>query len=148
MRQTYKIIFLFTCLLFVTAFLLHFLWEYLHYVLYICDVERLTCALVAALVDAFITLGIYYFFSGPYHDFVWFRRFSVRKIFLLLLVGFFIAYLIELRGLYFARWSYSALMPLIPVLQVGVSPIMQMMILPLVSLLISRFLLRVFEKIY
>jgi len=146
MKHNVRANILFSFLLFGIAFALNVVWEYLHYVLYVCPLERLPCALLAAFIDGLIIIGIYFVLALAFNDFFWIRTWSARKIFLTVLLGFFIAYFIELRGLYLERWSYAVSMPLIPYLQVGLSPIAQMIVLPLLSFFLSRFLFKSLEK--
>ncbi len=58
-----------------------------------------------------------------------------------LLIGVLLAVSFELWAVYVdQRWQYTQSMPLIPVLQVGLTPVLQMLIIPLVTLLLtSRF---------
>ena len=58
-----------------------------------------------------------------------------------LLLGVLLAVNVELWAVYVAgRWQYEDAMPLVPILHVGLTPILQMLIIPLaVLLLTSRF---------
>lgn len=50
---------------------------------------------------------------------------------LMLMTGFSIAVMVEWLGFYvLKRWGYTASMPLLPVLGIGVVPVLQMLILP------------------
>lgn len=56
-------------------------------------------------------------------------------------VGILLAVSFELWAVYVDhRWQYTEAMPLIPLLQVGFTPVLQMIIIPLIALLLtSRF---------
>lgn len=58
-----------------------------------------------------------------------------------MLVGILLAVSFELWAVYVDhRWQYAAAMPMIPVLQVGLTPVLQMLFIPATTLLlISRF---------
>lgn len=58
-----------------------------------------------------------------------------------LLVGVLLSVSFELWTVYVdQRWQYTEAMPLIPILQIGLTPVLQMLIIPLVALLLtSRF---------
>ena len=53
-------------------------------------------------------------------------------------LGLLISYIIEVRNVYFLKiWSYNELMPIIPYLNVGLSPVLQMIIVPIITYFIS-----------
>ena len=61
----------------------------------------------------------------------WFVRPSASTYALMLATGLVIAILIEWIAVYgIDRWSYTARMPILPVLGVGLSPVLQMLMLP------------------
>ena len=61
----------------------------------------------------------------------WFVRPSASAYALMLVTGLIIAILIEWVAVYgMGRWSYTARMPVLPVLGVGLSPVLQMLLLP------------------
>jgi hypothetical protein len=55
---------------------------------------------------------------------------TIRKVISLVLIGGVGAILGELRHLAAGSWSYSDAMPLLPYVEVGLSPVLQFMILP------------------
>lgn len=57
--------------------------------------------------------------------------------------GFIIAVLIEKYALSTGRWVYNNLMPMIPLLNVGLFPVLQMILLPLFFMKISN---KLFQK--
>lgn len=123
-------------LIFLIAVALNFVWEFLHHQLYICSIPATECAWRDALIDALIILGI--FFAGIilFKDTSWNSRLTKKKIFIVALASFIIAYIIELQGIYLGKWEYTELMPVIPLLNVGLSPILQMIVLPLLTFFI------------
>ena len=61
----------------------------------------------------------------------WFVRPRAPAYALMLVSGLIIAILIEWVAVYgLGRWRYTALMPILPVLGVGLSPVLQMLLLP------------------
>ena len=62
------------------------------------------------------------------------RHFTLFRASVAMLAGFLIAVHIEQRALETGRWSYGQLMPIIPYVQVGLMPVLQMMILPMAHL--------------
>lgn len=116
-------------LLAVYAYLLNLLWEWLHYPLYICPIERGTCTSLAALLDVGMVLVIVlvcYWLLGL----VITRKHYLAAAFF----GFVWGYIVELRALLADRWVYAPGMPLVPFLHVGWSPLLQMTVLVPLSL--------------
>jgi hypothetical protein len=108
-------------LVFVVAFLLNLIWENLHSVLYVHyqgGPITETILLRASLFDAvFITILLFLI-----------RNIKSRgiELYLLLSVSFLVAIAIELFALATGRWAYSPTMSIVPVLGVGLSPIIQL----------------------
>jgi len=106
---------------FFIAFLLNLLWENLHSVLYVSYKGGPITEFVltrASLFDAcVITLLLVPFFYVPY----------LRKTtWLIFVLGTVIAVVNEWYGLSTGRWLYTTLMPIIPMLHVGLTPAIQL----------------------
>ena len=129
-------------LLFMIAYALNFVWESIHYPLYNCKWPLGSCALVTSFRDAIIIVGIFLGGGLVFRDFYWPFSLTKKKIALFFIVAFFIAYGIELQGLYLGKWEYNALMPIIPLLNVGVSPILQMLVAPLVAFFLVKKIMK------
>lgn len=127
-KKTNKVFFIFTA-----AFLLNWVWENAHAFLYIHYQGGQITQLIllrAAFFDAiFITL-LYLIFLK------W--KFLQEKIWLALIIGFVVAVLLEWYALGTGRWAYSAMMPVIPVIKVGLTPGIQLGLL-------SYFLFKIFR---
>lgn len=134
----------FTIATIVVSFLLNFIWEMLQMPLY-NDMElnwqtTLYCAL-ASVADVLMVLLIYYGFALIYKDPFWVQNLTIQRTIILVLIGGIGAILAEMRHLSLGNWSYSEAMPLIPVVNAGLSPVLQFMILPAVSYYISYYYL-------
>ena len=127
--------------IFVIALLLNFVWEYVHYVLYVCTIDRLWCAEYTAFVDALLTLGIYVVVAFLVHDRAWIFSLNKKNIVILFMVSAIVAIVVEWQGLHLEKWTYAQTMPIIPLLNIGLSPFLQMILLSLATLLIVRFLI-------
>ncbi|MBI2676490.1 MAG: hypothetical protein HYX21_00845 [Candidatus Yanofskybacteria bacterium] len=121
-------------LIFASAFLLNLVWENLHSLLYLHYKSGAISELIllrATLFDAvFISiLGIL------------FLKFSYLKnrLWLSLPFGFAIAIVIELYALKTGRWAYGELMPVVPFINTGVTPTIQ---LGLLSYLIFKWFVK------
>lgn len=114
----------------VIAFLLHVIWENAQaplYVGYQSFSRHFPICLIGTLGDVVITLFVLVF--------LWLLKKDITRPadFLgLSIIGFFIAVVIEQHALLAGKWDYALAMPIIPILKVGLAPILQMtLLLPL-----------------
>ncbi|PIT93260.1 MAG: hypothetical protein COU06_01000 [Candidatus Harrisonbacteria bacterium CG10_big_fil_rev_8_21_14_0_10_38_8] len=130
----------------IISFLLHITWENIHAPLYLdysSFSEHFPACFWATIGDVVFTLAIYLLISLIKNEFSWIKNLNKKDIFVIAIIGFFLATGIEWRALLLEKWSYSPAMPIIPVLKVGLTPILQMtLLLPL-----SFYLVFLMEKI-
>ena len=131
----------FVVTLFFIAYFLNLVWENVQKPLF-TGFEAfwksgLTCY-SAAFGDALIILGIYFLIALMRGKYYWFRIRTKDEIVLLLIFGFIVAVLFEKFALATGRWGYAASMPVVPFLNVGIIPILQMLILPFFSIKITN----------
>ena len=94
---------------------------------------------ITAAKDALVTLALYLLVGILVRNSGWGRRFNARRLMFLCTLGFLWALGIEYHAVMVAhRWSYTSAMPLIPGFAVGVAPLLQMMIVPYISIWIIR----------
>lgn len=120
--------------IFLGALVLNLIWEHFHSALYVSYKGGAVTNVIlfrASLFDAaVITL-----FSFPFLQFEWLKQ---RHLLLYVaLVVFAVA--LEKWALATGRWVYADTMPLIPLLHVGLTPMIQLGILGYLTLLISDF---------
>lgn len=131
------------------SFLLNFAWEMLQMPLYKgMDFNwhnTLFCA-AASVADTLMIVLLYYGFAIVYKEPFWAKQMSWQRILLLIVVGFTGAVLAELRHTSAGNWVYSNSMPLFPVFEVGVVPVLQFMVLPTMTYFISFLLLKATQK--
>lgn len=132
-------------LVFAVAYALNFVWEYAHYPLYVCDWNRLVCALVASIGDGVIVLGIYWLIAWVFSDLLWISSISAKQATLAVLSGLAVAWIVELRALALGKWLYSASMPIVPGTGAGLSPLLQLALLPLLTFWVAGSIARSFE---
>jgi len=94
---------------------------------------------VASIADALMVLLLYYAFAVIYKDPFWVQHFTPMRILLLVMTGATGAILTEMLHLSTGSWRYSQRMPIVPVVNAGVSPVLQFMILPILSYRISSY---------
>jgi hypothetical protein len=86
---------------------------------------------LASIADVIMVLIIYFGFALIYKNAFWVKNLKTNRIILLLLTGGAGAVFAEVWQLSIGTWSYASAMPLIPVVNVGLSPVLQFMILPI-----------------
>ena len=108
-------------LAFAFGFVLNYIWENAHSVLYSSyqgfSINQFVL-LRAAFVDAIFVLFLI-FIIAAYRPFY-------KKPWLLIVFGIIVAVAIELWGLGTGRWVYTSLMPIIPLFRVGITPAIQL----------------------
>lgn len=112
----------------VVAFLLHLVWENVQaplYANYQSLPQHFPACLVGTIGDVAITLFVLAFFRLLKKS--WPR--TIADFSALAIAGFLIAIMIEQRALPAGKWNYAPEMPIIPWLNVGLTPILQMAIL-------------------
>ncbi len=99
------------------------------------------CA-VASVADTLMVMLLYLGFAIIYKESFWVKQMSWQRILLLILVGFIGAVLAELKHTSAGDWSYSNYMPVLPVLGVGIVPLLQFMVLPAIIYFLSFKIIR------
>lgn len=123
------------------AFVLHFVWETSHVGLYTGyeHITRLPITLYATLGDVAYVLIAVFAVALFKRSLAWLDAPSQKDIIFLGTVGLLIALFVEYKGLMLGRWVYTEAMPIIPLLNVGLSPLLQMtMLVPLSVWLSAR----------
>lgn len=124
--------------LFVLAVGINFVWEMAQMPLYrnmpFDDLQSWWLCFRASLGDGVIVLSIWAIGAFLFRRHGWFYPVRPLNAVVLLLSGAVIAIGIEIHALNTGRWAYSELMPLLPVIGVGASPIVQLLLLPWLSM--------------
>lgn len=120
--------------LFVVSVLVNYLWEIIQAPLY-KGMEDFSVVWwhggVAALGDGLLVLLIYAAGWAVLHRQDWFAHPGATGYAVMLLAGLVIGVSVEWEAVFIARrWAYTARMPLVPVLGVGLAPVAQMLVLP------------------
>ncbi|MDZ7846505.1 MAG: hypothetical protein U5L96_06925 [Owenweeksia sp.] len=87
------------------------------------------CAL-ASVADMLMVYVLLFGFGLIYKDVYWLQKLTGARIFLLVLVGGTGAILAEIRHTSSGNWYYADAMPLLPMVGVGLSPVLQFTLLP------------------
>ncbi len=133
--------------LFLVSVVLNFGWEVSQMFLYPLPILSSPAAYqdfvklhwIASIKDGLIVVGLYLLVAIFTRNVAWGKRFSSRRLVFLISFGFLWAVGIEYNAVVVKQvWSYAKTMPLLPGLNVGIVPVVQMMILPLVAIFLVR----------
>ncbi len=124
-------------LVFVFAFVSNLIWENLHALLYvhykggpITEAILLQATLVDACIISLLAIG-YYFMK-------WIKgRYGI-----VFILGVLIAIGIEWFAISTSRWSYTNMMPIVPIIKTGLTPTIQLGLLGCLSIFVADKLLR------
>lgn len=126
----------FVVLLIPCAFLFNAVWEILQIPLYKGGTyawDHILLCLLASVADAIMVLLIYFAFAFLYKNALWIKNLSTARIIFLVLTGGIGAILAEIMYLSIGTWSYASNMPVIPIVNAGLLPVLQFMILPFLA---------------
>lgn len=124
----------------VVAFVLNFSWELMQMPLYDSSsftINHIAFCALGSVADAIMVLLIYLGLAVIFKNPLWIYPLQWQRVVLVIFIGGIGAILSEIRHLSLGNWAYSDLMPLIPMLNVGLSPVLQFMILPTLIYLVS-----------
>lgn len=124
------------------VFGLNFIWEISQMFLYEDHVTSfwnfMLVHIKASLGDVLIFLIIYVIGTLIFQNRKWFlKNYSAIYIFASAF-GFAIAIIIEKYALATGRWQYNDLMPIIPFFKVGLSPVLQLVIIPFIIIMFAK----------
>jgi hypothetical protein len=88
--------------------------------------------------DVLLTVLIYMLVGWTVKDTTWLKQFRMREIRLSLSFSILLAVLTELVAISLGLWAYSEKMPLIPLAGIGLSPFLQITLLPLLAFYITH----------
>ena len=124
----------FIFIIIILAFFLNFAWELIQIPLFknpAYNFNHITFCALATLADILMVLLLYFGLAVIFKDPFWIQDLKFKRLFLLILIGGAGAVLFEMRHLSLGSWEYDKSMPIIPVVNVGLVPVLQFMILPL-----------------
>jgi len=125
----------------VLSFLLNLAWEVIQLPLYkdaVFNIQHIAFCALASVADAIMVLLIYFCFALIYENPLWVEELTAPRIFILMLVGVVGAIAAEMRHLSAGTWAYDNSMPILPVVDVGLSPVLQFMLLPVLIYYLSN----------
>lgn len=123
------------------GFLTNLVWEVAQAPLYegfISFSHNFFLCFIASIVDAATILLIYAGFVAYYREVTWLGRFSWKEAALTMAIGFLIALIYEKWAFAIDLWSYTSRMPMVPGTDVGLLPVLQMMLLPPLTFYLTK----------
>ena len=126
--------------IFIIGFLLNLIWENVQAPLYEGYTnlwDHFMMCFWASIVDAAVILLLYALFALWFKNSFWIKHLNWKNGLLLMLVGAAIALGFEFWAFQNEVWAYTERMPLVPALNIGLSPLLQMMLLPLFTFILS-----------
>jgi hypothetical protein len=124
----------------VLAFLLNLAWELRQMPLYdraSFGINHVLFCALGSVADTIMVLLLYFTFTIIFKNTLWIYPLKWQWIVVVVLTGGIGAVLSEMRHLSLGNWAYSDMMPLIPIFNVGLSPVLQFMILPVLIYILS-----------
>ena len=137
-------------LLAVTFFCLHGIWETMHvhlYTAYDALGAGVPLLLWATSGDVLYSLLCVLVVAVFFRDFRWPAHPRLSHLAAASLCGFWVAVIIEWKALIFHKWAYTAAMPMIPLLHVGLSPVLQMSLAVPLCVLGSVYVYKQFRNV-
>ena len=134
--------------IFMIGFLLNLVWENAQAPLYEGYTnfwDHFIICFWASLVDAAVVLLLYCLLTLWYKDFFWIRYINWKSGAVLVILGGGVAIGFEQWAFSRGMWSYTDRMPVV-LLDTGLSPLLQMMLLPLLTFFIIRKVLRLDQE--
>lgn len=126
------------------GFMTNFVWEMLQMPLFIFPADisitsiNLLC-LKASLGDAFMLIVMYWILAVSFKSRHWIYHLSIFRIGIYLAIGIFMTVIFEALAIGpLQRWTYGPLMPTLPLIGIGLGPIIQWLTIPLFVLWLLR----------
>lgn len=136
----------------IVSFIFQLAWEYWACGLFYrmnssTDYNKLLAS--ATFGDINMTLGLYLLLSIVNKDVNWFiKKWSSKEFTIIILYSLFFSFYFEISALYLGRWGYNDFMPLFPKTNIGLVPVLQLIILFPLTFLVSKLIINKIKKIY
>ena len=117
----------------MTAFMFNLIWEIAQGPLYggfEYDLNHISFCALASVADMLMVLILFFAFALIYNDVFWTGNMGIKRIGSLILVGGTGAIFAEIWHTARGDWSYAETMPMVPLAEVGLLPVLQFALLP------------------
>ncbi|AGB42031.1 hypothetical protein Halha_2148 [Halobacteroides halobius DSM 5150] len=132
----------------VVSLILHGIWEFIQCGIFYTMEEQSVLEYYALMISAIsgdvgISVGLYLILVFTSNDLNWLMKQRNRKDYVIsILYALFVSFYFEIHALYYNRWGYSVQMPLFPGTNIGLVPVMQLLVLLPLSFMISRYIIK------
>lgn len=126
------------------SILFNFIWEMVQMPFYLnmpWNFRTTIICLAASLGDAVMILIIYFLVSFFQKDSFWIRKLKLKGVMFSIICGFVLSVLVEWIAVANNLWQYSNSMPLLPFGEIGITPVLQMLILPLIVFKLTEIII-------
>ena len=133
----------------VLAFLLNFIWELIQIPFYkgsSYSIDHIAFCVLASLADAIMVLLLYFGFASIFRNPFWIKHSKWQRIVIVILIGGASSIVVEIWHLSSVNWAYADSMSIIPIVNVGLSAVLQFMILPVLVYFLSLYYLKIMKK--
>lgn len=134
---------------FILAFLFNEAWELVQMPFYkdtSYSIQHILFCTLASVVDAIMVLLLYFVVVFIFRNLLWIQQLEWQHVIVVILIGGAGAALAEVWHVSSENWTYSDLMPIIPIVNAGMVPVLQFMILPILTYLLSSYYLRTIDQ--
>lgn len=125
----------------VIAFSLNFIWEVAQGRLYEgfeYDWQHISICALASIADMLMVLILLFGFGLLYRNVFWINDLTLKRILALVTIGTIGAILGEMWHTTRGDWNYAGAMPVVPWINVGLSPLLQFAVLPYLIFVIGK----------
>jgi len=134
----------------IVAFIFQLSWEYFQCGIFyaleeIGSKEHFLLMTSATLGDIMMTIVLYGLLALVNHDLNWyFKKWEIKEYVIITLYALFMSFYFEISALYTGRWAYSNLMPLFPNTNIGLIPVIQLLLLFPLTFYIAKIITKKF----
>lgn len=128
----------------ILGFIVNLVWELVQMPLYKdadYTISHMAFCALASVADALMVLLIYLVLALIFKKSFWVQNARWQSFIIVIIVGAIGAILSEMRHLSLGNWAYSDAMPIIPIVNVGLIPVLQFMVLPSVVYITTNYIL-------
>lgn len=128
------------------AYILNLIWEVAQGPLYEgfeYDLRHLSFCALASVADMLMVLILFFTFALMFKDVFWAKDMGIGRVGSLMSLGGTGAILAEMWHTTDGDWSYAGNMPLLPIVEVGLSPVLQFAVLPWLVFYIGNKMIQV-----
>lgn len=138
---------MFVLILIIVSAVLNGLWEYgqcgIFYTINgVASFENYNLLIGRIVLDIGVSIILFVLMSFINFDWKWFANWDTKDTFIILFFALFASFYVEVNSLHIGRWGYSNSMPYLIGTDIGLTPILQWLIILPISLLITRLFMK------